>query len=51
MRVIAAPGEETEERRGTCVDEVGTCRLVRCSADDGVETESDDEELEDDDIA
>ncbi len=51
ISVIGAPGVDIEARRGTCVDEDSICFLVVCSADDGVETESDDEELDDDDIA
>lgn len=48
--MIGAPGADIEDRRGTCIDDDGTCFRVACSADDGVETESDEEELEDDDI-
>jgi hypothetical protein len=50
ISVIGAPGVDTEARRSTCDDNSGTCFRVACSADDGVETESDEEELEDDDI-
>lgn len=51
MSVIGAPGADMEMRRATCVDETGgTCFLVACSADEGVETESDDAELDDVDI-
>jgi hypothetical protein len=50
IKVICAPGADIEARRGTCIDNKGTCFLVACSADDGVETDSDEEELEDDDI-
>jgi hypothetical protein len=50
IRVIGAPGADIEARRSTCDDDNGTCFRVACSADDGVETESDEEELEDDDI-
>ncbi len=48
--MIGAPGADIEARRSTCDDDNGTCFRVACSADDGVETESDEEELEDDDI-
>ena len=48
--MIGAPGADIEARRGTCVGNKGTCFLVACSAEDGVETDSDEEELEDDDI-
>lgn len=48
--MIGAPCIDIEVRRGTCADEDTTCFLVACSVDDGVETESDEEELEDDDI-
>jgi hypothetical protein len=50
IRVICAPGADIEARRGICVADNGACFFVACSADDGVETESDEEELEDDDI-
>ncbi len=49
--MIGAPGVDIEPRRGNCVDDDNTCFLVPCSADDGVETDKDDEELDDDDIA
>jgi hypothetical protein len=48
--VIGAPGADIDARRSTCVDDNGTCFRVVCSTDDGVDTESDEEELEDDDI-
>ncbi len=50
ISVIGAPGVDIEARRGTWVDEDSICFLVVCSADDGVETESDEDELEDDDM-
>lgn len=48
---MAAPGVDIEARRGTGVIDERYCFRVTCSADDGVETESDEEELEEDDIA
>jgi hypothetical protein len=47
--VTGAPGVDMEARRRTC-DDVDTGRfLFTCSADDGVETDNDDDELDDDD--
>ncbi len=41
---------DREARRSTCAVDDSTCFLIVCSVDDGVETESDEEELEDEDI-
>lgn len=51
MSVIGAPGVDIEARRGTGTIDERSCFRVACSAEEGVETESDDEELEEDDIA
>ena len=51
MSVIGTLGADIDARRGNCVEEDGACRLVVCSADDGVETESDEDELDDEVIA
>lgn len=47
IRVIGAPGVDIDVRRGSCAEDDGACRLVMCSADDGVEIDSDEDELED----
>lgn len=50
MSVVGEPCTDIEERRGTCADEDTIGFRIACSVDDGVEIESDEEELEDDDM-
>lgn len=49
--MIGAPGVDTEARLGTGVVDERSCLRVVCSAEEGVDTESDEEELEEDDMA
>lgn len=50
INVVGTPGFVIDGRRADCVEETKGNFLVRCSFDDGVEIDCDDDELDDDDV-
>ena len=50
INVVGTPGFDIDGRRADGVEERRGSFLVTCSFDDGVETERDEDELDDDDV-